>query len=139
MLLKLAVDLGIEGFAGGGSVANRGKVETGEVLLNEHTVHSRRRAESGNLIFCKHGQNLLCIKAVKVVDKVCRLTQPLAVELAPQGFCPARIGNGQVQTLGVYPVPVFCGNEMAQGVLIVMGRDFRIAGGAGGKEHQHGV
>ena len=91
------------------------------------------------MVFRKQGQNLLGVETVKVVDEDGCLTQPLTVELAPQGLCPAGIGNGQVQTVGIHLMPVFCGDKVTQWVLVVVGGQLGIAGGAGGEEHQHGI
>ena len=91
------------------------------------------------MVFRKQGQNLLGVETVKVVDEDGCLTQPLTVELAPQGLCPAGIGNGQVQAVGIHLMPVFCGDKVTQWVLVVVGGQLGIAGGAGGEEHQHGI
>ena len=137
--LKLAEHLGIQRFAGSRGVLDRGQIVLGNVLLDQHPVHSRRRAEGGDIVLCKQGQDLLRIKAVKVVDENACLAQPLAVELAPGGLCPPGVGNGQMQAVGVDPMPVFCGDKVTQGILVVMGRQLGIAGGAGGEEHQHWI
>ena len=45
-------------------------------------------------VLCEQGQNFLRIESVKVVDEGSGLTEPLTVEFAPEGLCPAGIGNG---------------------------------------------
>src|SRR5699024_9841244 len=66
-------------------------------------------------------------------------THPLAVVLAPQRLAPARVGDGEVQPLGVYVVPVLGGDVVSQGVLVAVLGDLGIPRGAGGEEHEHGV
>ena len=91
------------------------------------------------MVLCKHWQYIRRIKTVKIVNKGCRLAQPLPVKLAPHSLCPARIGNGKVQTVGVNIVPVFRGVKMPERVFIVVRRNFRVAACAGGEEHKHKV
>ena len=91
------------------------------------------------MIFCKHRQYVSRVKAVEIVNKGCRLAQPLPVKLAPHSLCPACIGNGEVQTVRVNIVPVFRCVEVPQRVFIVMRRNFRVAACARCKEHKHKV
>ena len=91
------------------------------------------------MILCKHWQYVSRVKAVEIVNKGRRFTQPLPVKLAPHGFCPARIGNGEVQTVRVNVVPVFRGVEVPERVFIAVRRNFRVAACAGGEEHKHKV
>ena len=91
------------------------------------------------MVFCKHGQDVVGIEAVEVVDENGRLVEPLAVELAPHALGPAGVADGEVEPLRVHAVPVLGGDEMPQGIFVAVGRGLGIAGGAGGKEHQHQV
>ena len=138
-LVELPEDLRVQGLAGDGGVLDGAEVEAAQVVLDEHPVHRGRRAEGGDVIFRKQRQNLLGVEAVEVVDEDGRLAEPLAVELAPEGLGPAGVGDRQVQAVGVDLVPVFRRDEVAQGIFIIVGRQLRIAGGAGGEEHQHRV
>ena len=79
------------------------------------------------------------MEAVEVVDEDGCLAEPLAVQLAPQRLAPAGFGDGQMQAVGVDAVPVFGGEEMAEGVFVRMRGDLGIACGAGGEEHEHRV
>ena len=137
--LELLVNLGVQGLTGGGGVLDGAQVEAAQVLLRQHPVHGGGRAEGGDAVLADHWQDLLRIKAVKVVDENRSLTQPLTVDLAPAGLGPAGVGDGQVQAVGIDPVPVFGGDEVAQGIFIIVCRQLGVAGGAGGEEHQHGV
>ena len=91
------------------------------------------------MILCKHRQNVRRIETVEVVNERCRFAQPLSVKFAPHGFCPARVGNGEMQSVGVYAMPEFCGVEMSERVFVVMNRRFRITRRARGEEHQQRV
>ena len=139
MLLELDVHLRIQRLTCGRGILHAGQVKPAQILLDQHPVHGRRCAEGGNIVFFEHGQDLLRIEAVKVIDKDRCLAQPLAIKLAPHGFGPAGVGNGQMQAIGIDPVPVFGGNEVTQRVLVIMGCQLGIAGSAGGEEHQHGI
>ena len=110
-----------------------------QILLDHHAVHGGGRAERRDIVFGEHGQNLMGVEPLEIVDKDRALAEPLAVELAPQCLAPAGVGNGQMQAVPLDTVPVFGGDKVAQHILIAVGGDFGIAGGAGGKEHQHGV
>ena len=44
-----------------------------------------------------------------------------------------------MQTLGIDAVPVLRGDEVTERILVVMHGNLRIAGGAGGKVHQHQI
>ena len=91
------------------------------------------------MIFFEHWQYVGCVKAVKVVYERCRLAKPLTVKLAPHCLCPARIGYGKVQTVGVAAVPVFRCMEMPESVFVVVRRDLRISGSSGCEEHEHKI
>ena len=91
------------------------------------------------MIFCKHRQYVRRVKAVEIVNKGRRFTQPLPVKLAPHSLCPACIGNGKVQTVRVNVVPVFRGVKMPERVFIVVRRNFRVTACARCEEHKHKV
>ena len=118
---------------------NGRKIILRNILLYHHAEHCGRRAEGGNMVLCKHRQYVSRVKAVEIVNKGCRLAEPLPVKLAPHSLCPARIGNSKVQTVGVNIVPVFRGVEMPERVFIAMRRNFRVAACARCKEHKHKV
>ena len=138
-ILELAENLGVQGFAGGGSMLDAAQVEAAQVLLGQHPVHGGRCAEGRDLILGEQRQDLLCIEAVEVIYEDGCLAEPLTVNLTPGGLCPTGVGNGQMEAVGIYPVPVFGGNEVTQGVLEVVGCQLGVAGGAGSEEHQHGI
>ena len=87
----------------------------------------------------EEGQDFFLMEALEVIHEDARLAQPLAVELAPHALGPAGIGDGEVQSVRIDLVPVAGRDEVAQGILVVMGSDLGIAGGAGSEEHQHQV
>ena len=115
------------------------EVEAGQVLLDEHPVHCGRRTERRDVVFGEHRQDLLGVEPVKVVDEHRAFAQPLAIQLAPEGLAPAGLGDREVQSAGLHPVPVAGRDVMAQRVFVAVHGDFRIAGRAGREEHQHRV
>ena len=136
-LFELAEDLGVERLSRYRCVFDGGQVETGQILFDEHAVHGGRRAESRYMVLGEERQDLVGVEAVEVVDEYGGLVEPLSVELAPHGFRPSGVGNGEVEPVGVYAVPVTRGDEMAERVFVVVGCDLRVSGGAGGEEHEH--
>ena len=137
--LPLLINFGVQRLACGGGVFNRGEVVFRQILFDEETIHGGRRAESGDVVFCKHGQDVVSVELVKIVGKDGGLVHPLAVIFSPQGLAPARVGNGEVQAVRIYVMPVFGGDIVAQGIFVVVLCNFRITRGAGGEEHQHGI
>ena len=107
-----------------------------QVHLDEHAQHRGRRAEGRDVVLFEHGQDVRGVELVEVVDEYRALAQPLAVELAPQGFAPAGVGDRQVQAVPLAAVPVFRRDVVTQGVGMPVLGHLRVAGGAGGEEHQ---
>ena len=64
---------------------------------------------------------------------------PLSVQLAPYGFTPARIGNGEVQAVFVQVVPETSGNDVPQRIREVVRHHFGFAGSAAGEVHQRNI
>ena len=91
---------------------DRGKVVLGDIFLYHKAVHGWRRAEGGNMVFSKKRQQIMGVKAVKIINKNSRLAEPLAIELAPHGFGPASIRDSQVQSLWVHAVPILGSNKV---------------------------
>ena len=58
------------------------------------------------------------MESVKVVGEYTCFTEPLTVELAPESLAPTGIRNGEMQTVGIYVVPVLCSGVVTKGVLI---------------------
>ena len=87
------------------------------------------------MILGKQRQNVVGVEAVKVIGKDGALRHPLPVELAPKRFAPAGVRNGQVQTVALDAVPIFCRDVMPEGVFVAVRGNFGIARCAGGEEH----
>ena len=136
---ELIEDLGVERLAGRRRVLDGRKIVLRQILLDEHAVHRGRRAERGDVILGEHGQDLRGVEAVKVVGEDRAFAQPLAVELAPERLAPAGLGDREVQAVGLDPVPVLGGHKVAERVFVAVHGDLRIAGRAGGEEHEHGI
>ena len=79
------------------------------------------------MVLCKHRQYVRRVKAVEIVCKHRALAQPLPVKLAPERLAPPCFGNGEVQTVFIYAVPVFRRYVVPQRVFIVMRRNFRVS------------
>ena len=115
------------------------EVEAGQILLDQHPVHRGRRTERCDVVFGEHRQNLLGVEPIKVVDEHRTLAQPLAIQLAPERLAPAGLGDREVQSAGLHPVPVPGRNVMAQRIFVAVNGDLRIAGRAGREEHEHRI
>ena len=115
------------------------EVEAGKILLDQHPVHRGRRTERRDVVFGEHRQDLLGVEPIKVVDEHRTLAQPLAIQLAPERLAPAGLGDREVQSAGLHPVPVPGRNVMAQRIFVAVNGDLRIAGRAGREEHEHRI
>ena len=71
-------------------------------------------AECGDAVLFEHRQQIGCVKTVKVIGKDRRFTEPLTVDLAPESFCPAGIGNREVESVRIHIVPVTGGHDVPQ-------------------------
>ena len=116
-----------------------GQIVLAQILLDEKAVHGGRCAESGDVVFRKQGQQLRGCKLVKVTDKNSRLHKPLSIQLAPHGLHPASIGQGQMQAVRHYIMPIFRGHNVRDGIGIIMPDHFGHTGGARGKIQQHRI
>ena len=135
-LFKLAENFRIQRLAGGGHMMDGTEVVVFQIHLDEHSQHRGRRAEGRDIVFFEHRQDVRGVKLVKVIYKHCAFAQPLAVQLAPQGFAPPGIGDCQVQAVPLAAVPVFGRDIVAQGVGMLVLRHLRVAGRSGGEEHE---
>ena len=63
----------------------------------------------------------------------------MAVDLAPGAFCPAGVGNRQVQAVILNALPVFCRDNVSERIAVIVRYHLRLTGRAGGKIHQHQV
>ena len=138
-LFKLIIDLRVQRLARGRCVLDGTEVEAGQILLDQHPVHRGRRTERRDVVFGEHRQDLLGVEPIKVVDEHRTLAQPLAIQLAPERLAPAGLGDREVQSAGLHPVPVAGRDVMAQRIFVAVNGDLRIAGRAGREEHQHRV
>ena len=138
-LFKLIIDLRVQRLARGRCVLDGTEVEAGQILLDQHPVHRGRRTERCDVVFGEHRQNLLGVEPIKVVDEHRTLAQPLAIQLAPERLAPAGLGDREVQSAGLHPVPVAGRDVMAQRIFVAVNGDLRIAGRAGREEHEHRI
>ncbi len=68
-----------------------------------------------------------------------RAREPLAIKLAPDSLAPSRVGHGEMKRPLMQVVPKHTRGEMAQGIKVVVGDHLRLAAGAAGEIHQHGI
>ena len=139
MLAPEVEQIGVQRFAGRGAVLQAGQVEGVHVHLGHEAVHRRRAAERRHAVATDEGENLGRIVAVEVVGEHCGLHEPLAEELAPDRLAPAGVGDGEVQPLGVYVVPVLGRDEVRQRVAGIVEHHLGIARSARGEVHEHGI
>ncbi len=137
--LELVEDLRIQRLTCDTGVFQRGKIISAEILLDEETVHGRRRAEARDVVFLEHRQNVICMEAVEIIHKYGGFAHPLTVELAPERLAPAGVGDREMQTVRIGILPVTGGHIVAERILIAVQHELRIAGGAGAEEDQHRI
>ena len=65
-----------------------------------------------------------------IVDKDGCSDDPLPIEFAPRDLSPACVCYGEVQTIFVQLLPILGGNDMSEGIGIVMRHHLGIARGA---------
>ena len=91
------------------------------------------------MIAVYHLKHVDGLELVEVVDKHVAAHYPLPVVLAPHGFAPARVGQGEVQRVLVEVVPVLGRDDVPQRVEKVVGHHLGLAAGAAGEVHERGV
>ena len=79
------------------------------------------------------------METVKVIGELCCFAEPLTVKLTPESFTPTGVGDGEVESVGIYIVPMLCGRIMTECILVGMGCDAGITGCSGGEEHEHRI
>ena len=137
--LELFEDFRVQCLTGGSHVVDGAQIVLRQVATDQHTQHSGRCAEGGDVVLCEHGQNVVFVETIEVVDEDRAFTQPLTVELAPQGLTPTGIGDGQMQTITLTAMPVLGCHIVTQSIGVLVGSHLGIAGGTGGEEHQGDV
>ena len=138
MLFPEVEQIGVERLARGRRVLKRREVVGVEVLRHHETVHRRRAAQGRDLVLRDKRENLARVEAVEIVRKDTGLHEPLPVVFAPDGLAPARVGDGEVNAVGLHVVPMLGGDEVRNGVTRVVKHHLRIAGRTGREVHEHG-
>ncbi len=132
--------LGVKGFAGAAAVAQVGEIERVEVGQDQHPVDGRGAAERRDPVFLHQRQDFGGMEpAPDIVDKDARADDPLAEEFPPRALPPAGIGDRQVKVVRVQVVPQPPGDDVPEGVGVVVQHHLRLAGGPRGEEDQHRV
>ena len=138
-LEELLVDGRIECLASRGAVAEGREVVAAEVFADEETIDCGRRTEARDVVLLHLPQYLLRRKLLVVEDEDAGSGKPLAVELAPNGLAPSRVGYGEMDAVGREVVPENTGREMADSVEEVVCHHLRLARRARGEVENHGV
>ena len=115
---ELIENFRIQCLTGDGGILQRSQIIMGKIFLDQETVHRRRCAECGHMILGEHRQDLIGMELVEIECESRRLAEPLAVELTPEGLAPAGVGDGEMQTIRIDIVPVFCRGKMTQRVFM---------------------
>ena len=80
------------------------------------TVHGRRRAERGDLVFGHLFEEFARYKHLHIVGENGGPCKPLPVNLAPERLGPAGLGDGQVASTVYHVLPVLGCNDMPERV-----------------------
>ena len=75
----------------------------------------------------------------KVIDEYGGFTEPCTVQLTPECFAPACVGDGEVESFGVDVMPPCSGYDMSERIFGGMHCDLRISRCAGSEEHDAGI
>ena len=86
-----------------------------------------------------HAQDVCGRELLVVVDEDRSAGDPLPVELAPDGFPPARVGDREVQAVRVQVVPEGGRGDVAERVEEIMDHHLRFARRTGGEVHERCV
>ena len=107
--------------------------------MYHEAVDRRRGAERRYAVLLYLAHYLLGRELLVLEDEHRRAGEPLAVELAPRSLGPARVGHGKVDAVLAQVVPEVAGGDVAEGIDEVVSHHLRLAAGAAGEVHQHGV
>ena len=130
--------IGVERLACGRRVLKRREVVGVEVLRHHETVHRRRAAQGRDLVLRDKRENLARVEAVEIVREDTGLHEPLPVVFAPDGLAPTRVGDGEVDAVGLHVVPMLGSDEVRNGVTRVVKHHLRITGRTRREVHEHG-
>ena len=130
---------GVQRLAGDGAVLQVAEVELRQVFVDEEAEDGGRRAERRDVVVLYHLQDMRRGELLVVVDEDRGAGYPLSVQLAPDGFAPAGIGDGEVQAVLVQVVPEAARDDVSEGVGEVVCHHLGLARGAAGEVHQRDV
>ena len=119
-LLYLLVDLRVERLAGDDAVLERGEIVFRQVFLDQETPDRRRRAEGGHAVRRGLVEKMRGVEPLVGVDEDRAAGEPLAVEKPPHRFRPAGVGDGVVKSAVDDVLPVFRGDDVAEGIDVIV-------------------
>ena len=130
---------GVQRLARDGAVLEVRQVVLGEVFVDEEAEDGGRRAERSDVVVLYLLQDVGRGELLVVVDEDVGAGYPLAVELAPYSLAPARVGDGEVEAVGLQVVPDVARDDVSQRISEVVGHHLGFARGAAGEVHQRDV
>ena len=131
--------VGVERFARRRRVLQRRQIILVKVGLHHEAIHGWRAAQRRDLVFLDQTKNLVGMIAVEVVREHARFHQPLAIVLAPNCLAPTRIGNREMNAVGIDIVPMLGSGKMPDCVRRIVQNHLRVARRTAREVHQHGV
>ena len=133
------VDRRVKRLASDGAILERGEVVAREVFADQESEDGGRSAERGDAIIVDHAQDVCGRELLVVVDEDRSAGDPLPVELAPDGFPPARVGDREVEAVRMQVVPEGGRGDVAERVEEIVDHHLRFTRRAGGEVHERCV
>ncbi len=133
--------LGVERFAGRHAAPQRREAVARQVLLHQHPVDRRRRAEGRDRVLRQQIEHLGRVEGAgrRLVDEERRAHGPGAEERGPGGLGPAGVGGVPVQVVLAQVEPEAAGDLVRRGVAPVVQDHLGATGRAAGEEDQGGI
>jgi hypothetical protein len=103
--LDLRDDLGVERLTGADDLAQAARA-AGEVGVDEHPPHGRRRTEARHVVVAQLGEERSGVEALVVEQEDRRLGDPRREEAGPRVLGPAGAGDVEVDVAGAQAEPV---------------------------------
>ena len=133
------VDRRVQRLASDGAILERGEVVAREVFADQEAEDGGRGAERGDTVIVDHAQDVCGHELLVVVDEDRSAGDPLSIELAPDGFPPARVGDGEVEAVRMQVVPEGGRGDVAERVEEIVDHHLRFTRRAGGEVHERCV
>ncbi len=137
---KLPCKLRGEGLPSGAAVGNGGKVLRRQPFPHHKAVDGAGDTKGGGPLFPNHFNHPLGIKLmIHLVPQNGRAADPLSIDAPPSEFGPAGIHPGEMKAAVLHLLPVAGGDDVPQGIGVVVAHHFGHPRGAGGKVNEHQI